>query len=270
MKEIPCSRSVYFIILFVTTLFLLPDAFSEPVSKPNLTGQVLTKDGAGISGVTVFIETAGPKIGTSPYCPSCYPDCLKKAKTDAQGNFKIEALDPKLIFRVLVAGKGYKPKYVSKVDPAKGPIKAELQPADYSNVPLENTLRGRVENAKGQPIVGAVVESLGIHKKDGGGSWGSLPGVDPLAVTDEKGGFIITSKDPFTSMDIKVVATGFAKKMCNELASGKAVHELKLTEGAVVKGRVLHNGKPLPRCFRWNRRGGPIDGKLRWKLRHRH
>jgi CheY-like chemotaxis protein len=40
--------------------------------------------------------------GTSPFCPSVYPDCGKRAKTAGDGGFAIESLDPQLIFRVLV------------------------------------------------------------------------------------------------------------------------------------------------------------------------
>src|SRR5947209_6234012 len=122
--------------LFAQTAF----AETSPAPKPDLVGQVQTKDGTAVKGVTVFIDTAGPKVGTSPFCPSCYADCRKSAKTDAQGNFKIEALDPQLVFRILIAGKGYKPKYASKVDPAKGPMKAELEAFDVSKTPPENTL----------------------------------------------------------------------------------------------------------------------------------
>jgi hypothetical protein len=227
--------------LFGQTVF----AETSSASKPDLVGQVRTKEGSAVHGVTVFIDTAGPKVGTSPFCPSCYADCRKSAKTDAQGNFKIESLDPQLVFRILIAGKGYKPKYFSKVDPAKGPMKAELEPFDASKAPSENSLHGRVVNPEGKPIEGAVVESHGI-RRGSGTMWGSLPGVDPLAVTDERGEFVITSKEPFEAMDVIVDARTLAKKTFTGLARGTERHELGLTEGATVSGRVVQNGKPLP------------------------
>jgi hypothetical protein len=88
--------------------------------RPDLTGTVQAKDGRPILA-TIFITTAGPKVGTSPFCPSCYADCQKSAKADAEGKFEIKSLDPQLRFQVLAVAKGYKPKYVNHVDPAKGP-----------------------------------------------------------------------------------------------------------------------------------------------------
>lgn len=212
--------------------------------RPDLIGQVQNKEGSPIAA-TIFISTAGPKVGTSSFCPSCYADCRKSAKSGKEGNFKIESLDPQLRFRILVVAKGFKPKFVSKVDPAQGPLTVKMDPANLADAHPENTLRGRVVNTKGEPVEGAAVESHGIHKKDGGGMWGELPGVDPLAVTDEQGEFIITSKDPFLSLDVKVQARTFANKTFSSLPSGTKRHDLTLTEGATVTGRVLFNGKPL-------------------------
>jgi signal transduction histidine kinase len=213
-------------------------------ARPNLTGSVHAKNGGAVAA-TVFIATAGPKVGTSPFCPSCYADCQKSAKTDAAGSFEISSLDPQLRFQVLAVAKGFKPKYANKVDPAKGPIKVTLDPIELADAAPGNCLHGRIKDAKGKPVVGAVVEAHGIRTRNGGGRWGSLPGVDPLAVTDESGDFLITSQKPFDQMDVRVSARGFANKNFTELASGASVHALTLTEGAAVRGRVLFNGQPV-------------------------
>ena len=220
------------------------DTTTLQTARPNLTGSVHAKSGEFVAA-TVFLATAGPKVGTSPFCPSCYADCQKSAKTDAAGNFKITSLDPQLRFQVLAVAKGFKPKYVNKVDPAKGPITVTLDPIELADAAPGNCLRGRIQDAKGKPVVGAVVEAHGIRTRNGGGRWGSLPGVDPLAVTDESGDFLITSQKPFDQMDVRVSARGFANKNFTELASGASVHELTLTEGAAVRGRVLFNGQPV-------------------------
>ncbi len=218
------------------------DAGTGP--RPNLLGDVSAKDGKPLVGASVFIATAGPKTGTSTFCPSCYADCSKSAKTDSTGQFEINSLNPQLIFRVLAVAKGYKPKFESKVDPAEGPINIELDPASAADATPDRSLRGRVVDSKGKPVEGAVVSMEGVQTRDGGGSWGSLPGIDPLAVTDEKGEFVITSQKPFDMMDVSVEARGFAHKGFSKLSSG-AMNELKLTEGATVTGRVLLNNKPL-------------------------
>jgi beta-lactamase regulating signal transducer with metallopeptidase domain/uncharacterized GH25 family protein len=221
---------------------------SETVAgiKPDLTGRVLDKNGAPLPvTATVFIATAGPKVGTSPFCPSCYADCQKSAQTDAAGNFEIQSLDPQLRFQILAVAKGFKPQYVNHVDPATGAVTVKLEPIELEAAPPENCLHGRVVDAKGEPIAGAVVEAHGIRTRNGGGRWGALPGVDPLAVTDENGEFLITSQKPFDLMDVKVSAHGFANKTFTELASGGGSHQLTLTEGAAARGRVLFHGQPL-------------------------
>ena len=216
-------------------------------ARPDITGQVLGKSGVPLPApATVFIATAAPKSGTSSLCPSCYADCTKHARTDASGGFKIESLDPKLTFKLLAVAKGYRPEYVVKVDPTRGaPVRIELEPIESADAAPGRSLRGRVVNAKGVAIEGAVVEMQGTETKDGGGSWGALSGVDPLAVTDEKGEFLITSKNAFEMMTVKVTAQACADKNFTRLASGTTRHELVMTEGAALTGRLLLDGKPL-------------------------
>jgi uncharacterized GH25 family protein len=215
-----------------------------PGLRPDLVGRVTADD--VIPKATVFIFTAGPKVGTSTFCPSCYADCRKSAKTDAQGEFKIESLDPQLIFRILVVAKGYKPQFVSKVNPAKGRITVDLEPVESEGITPERSIRGQVVDSEGNPVIGAVVEAHGIRKKnDIGTMWGQLPGVDPLAVTDEQGEFQLASREPFQSLDVNVEAPGFAHRKFTSLNSGLGRHKLTLTEGAIVKGRVVWKDKPL-------------------------
>jgi beta-lactamase regulating signal transducer with metallopeptidase domain/uncharacterized GH25 family protein len=216
---------------------------ANAAARPDLNGTVHTKDGAPLTA-TIFIATAGPKTGTSTFCPSCYADCAKQAKADAKGSFKIESLDPQLIFRILVVAKGYKPKFVEKIDPAKGPVNAELEPMERSDTQTENILRGRVLNGKGEPVEGAAVEAHGITTKDGGSLWGTIGGVDPLAVTDAHGEFVITGTREFAKMDVKVQARTFADKMFTMLPAGR-MNDLVMTDGATITGRVTANGKPV-------------------------
>jgi beta-lactamase regulating signal transducer with metallopeptidase domain len=222
------------------------DAASIPATaRPDLTGVVTAKGGAALPvPATVFIATAAPKTGTSTFCPSCYADCTKHAQTDARGNFTLKTLDPQLTFQVLAVAKGYKPKYVEHVDPVKGAtVKIELEPIESADATPDRCLRGRVVNAAGQPIEGAVVDMQGIET-DSGGSWGMLSGIDPLAVTDEKGEFLITAKKPFEMMTVKVSARTLADRIFRKLPPGKA-NELVMTEGAGLTGRVVKDGQPL-------------------------
>jgi len=212
--------------------------------RPDLTGRVQLTNGQPMKA-TVFISTAGPKVGTSPFCPSCYADCRKSASTDSQGQFKIESLDPQLIFRILVVGEGLRPKFVEHVNPAKGPISVSLEPQLLAGVPPQLILRGRVVDTKGAPVEGAAVETLGYHTSDGRGSWGEFEGLDPLAVTDARGNFLITSRKEFASLDLKIEARGFANRMFLKVRGDAPTPNLQLTEGAAITGRVMLNGKPL-------------------------
>lgn len=223
-----------------------PNVSEEEVGagpRPDLTGEVHAK-GGGPLAATVFISTAGPKTGSSTLCPSCYEDCSKSATADTDGAFDIKSLNPQLIFRVLAVAKGYKPKFVSDVDPAKGPVAIELEPVNAADATPDRSLRGRVVDKKGKPLEGATVEMIGIESKDGNGSYGALKGIDPMSVTDANGEFMITAQKPFDMMDIRVEARRLAPRAFSKLSSGTH-HDLTLAEGASVTGRVLAEGKPL-------------------------
>src|SRR5690606_34840375 len=68
---------------------------------------------------------------------------------------------------------------------------------------------------------------------------------DPVSVSDDNGHFVMNSTEPFDAAGVDVEARGFAKSIFKKLAPGGTVHELKLTEGTTLKGRVMSNGKPL-------------------------
>jgi hypothetical protein len=145
---------------------------------------------------------------------------------------------------VLFVAKGYEPTSISKVDPAAEPLEVVLQPLNRANLSPKQSLHGRVMDPQGKAIEGAVVNMLGIRQGDGG-RFGSLPGVDPMAVTDEQGEFLLTAKEPFDAMDVQVEARTFAHRRFLRLASGERTHELRVTKGATVSGRVLAKDKPL-------------------------
>jgi beta-lactamase regulating signal transducer with metallopeptidase domain len=249
------AAGLAFALALVTFTDARPDRASDPQAqpadqsavenrpRPDLIGRVQRADGQPASA-TVFIDSAGPKVGTSPYCPSCYADCRKKAKTDSSGNFKIESLDPDLLFRILVVGDGYKPKYVAHVDPGHKPVEVSLASLNLAETPPGQILRGRVLGANGAPIEGAAVQALGLRTKDSG-TWGEIEGLDPLAVSDARGNFVITSRQPFTSLDLKVEARGYSRRTFTQISGGEPSHDLQLTEGAAIHGRLMMGRKPL-------------------------
>lgn len=223
-------------ILLISTALLLAGADKPAV---DLTGVIADSAGKPVAGATVIIYTARPREGTSPLCPSCYPDCAKKGQTDGEGKFTIPKLDPEIVFRVLVVAEGHQPKLVSGVDPALQPLKAELTPLPADLDP-RRTLRGRVVNAQGNPIIGAIVEPFGI-KTDKKRWWGSLPGIDPLAVTNLSGEFVITCSEADVALDLRVEGREHAPRLVELLPTGKA-HEISLGYGVRIHGRIVKDG----------------------------
>src|SRR5262245_3502776 len=66
---------------------------AEPM---DITGEVLDEGGEPVVGAQIFVESARPRKGSGTVCPSCYPDCTKRARTDAKGEFKLPAMDGNL------------------------------------------------------------------------------------------------------------------------------------------------------------------------------
>jgi thiol-disulfide isomerase/thioredoxin len=218
-------------------------AESTNASHPDLTGVVQDTNGQPVSKVVVFIYTAGPKHGPSTFCPSCYADCRKSAVTDAQGKFTIASLDPDLLFRILVAGRGWQPQFVLKVDPALKPLAVTLKP-QLGGETSDEKMSGRVTDADGKPVAGGVINIRGVTR-GGMTQFGGNDDVDPVAVSGADGSFVLTSRKPFDSVGVDVEARGLAKGIFPNLATGDAIFTLKLTEGVTLKGRIVQNGKPL-------------------------
>lgn len=227
-------------------LFEVSPAVAEDPSAaggPDLVGVVKHEDGKPLRNATVFIYTAGPKEGVGILCPSCYADCRKRAKTDDEGKFKIESLDPTLLFRLLVVAKDHRPEFISKVDPAHEPIEVTLQPA-RTEISLDQQVQGRVVDKDNEPITGAVVSIRGVTRGQGT-RFGGNEDMDQVAVTDDDGRFVINGETPFDAVGVEVEARTFAKGIFQRLASGGKVHELRLTEGAAIEGRLVKDGQPM-------------------------
>jgi protocatechuate 3,4-dioxygenase beta subunit len=226
----------------LAALLLAGLAVAAPV-RPDLTGTVVDSAGKPVSGATVFIYTAAVRTGTSVYCPSCYPDCAKRATTDADGRFVIRTLDPDLLFQVLVLTEGYVAKSAKKVDPADGPLAVTVVPRDVSKLPPAHVLRGRVADDKGRPVAGAVLNPRSFKTS---GYEGFSPDIlDPVAVTNDRGEFVLTSKQPLTWVTFRVEARGFAPVLTPQFTPDRSDQTVTTTRGAFVTGRVVRDGKPV-------------------------
>src|SRR5439155_11136875 len=84
---------------------------------PALRGTVADADGKPVAGARVDVATAAPKVGQGLFCTSCYRDCAKSTRTDADGRFEIGDLDPSLKFTVLVSAPGKNSYWTGLLDP---------------------------------------------------------------------------------------------------------------------------------------------------------
>jgi hypothetical protein len=213
-----------------------PCSSAQTLIVPTFAGEYSTKPAKPLRGATAFIHTAAARVGINPYCPSCYADCAKSANTEDVGAFVIRSPDPNLIFRVLVVREGYKPAFVEKVDPFKGPIRAELMPIDKDRLKDRHFVRGRVVDGEGKPVVWAEISAYTFKTES---YWGFSQGIfDPVAVSNQEGAFLLTSNSPIEYVDVQIKTRGFAGKIAADLAPGKPEATITLNRGAFLAGRL--------------------------------
>src|SRR5262245_50140142 len=168
----------------------------------DLKGTVTDENGKAAAGAVVYVYEASPRKGPNPMDASSYPDRGKVAITDESGAFTIAGLDENLLFKIIVAAEEHPALVISKVDPAKGAMKAKLKGIDPARRDPEHQLRGKVTDGNG-PLVGAEIEPFGM-KNGERRWWGGVTGVEPVTITNAKGEFLLTSKDPGVAIDLHV------------------------------------------------------------------
>jgi hypothetical protein len=211
--------------------------------RVTIAGKVSDADGKPLEHAAVLVYSAGVRKGFSIFCPTCYVDCGKRTFTDGQGKYDIAGLNPDLVFNLLVVHDGYGPKFVDKVDPQQGPaptatLSKRISPANPSQI-----IRGRVVDPKGSPVRGALVEQHGAIFENGG-TFGNGGWIDIIAVTDDSGNFEIAYGKPLVAAVVQISARAMAPKLAT-LPSGAEPKLVTVTLGATVRGRLLHDGKPV-------------------------
>ncbi len=222
---------------------LTPAATSKTAQAPlNLAGLVSDVNGSPLPQATVYVYTAAPRTGTSPFCPSCYVDCGKHEVTNAQGRFLISAVSSSLIFRLLVVEEGYEPTFVPHVDPSHNPIKVVLKKSSVgSHDPLRRAA-GRVFDPVGLPVAGATIEPVGL-KTGTSTTYGQIEGLDPLAITNAHGEFQFQCPSAGSTLIALVKARGMAPQIVSTLDTGARVpQDVVLTYGTTVAGTVQDAG----------------------------
>ncbi len=77
-----------------------------------------------------------------------------------------------------------------------------------------------------------------------GASYGEFPGLDPLAVTNDRGEFEVAYTEPVSKMLLLVEARSMAPKLV-AMSTGTQRQTVALSEGAVIRGRLVADGKPV-------------------------
>jgi hypothetical protein len=214
--------------------------WTAAASAATLTGRVADAAGNPIEHATVMVYHAGLKMGYSTFCPSCYADCGKRTVTDSSGRYTITGLSPDLNFELLVVRDGYRLQIVKDVQPL-----ATLDPRP-SGAP-DRTVRGRVINQHGLPVADALITPRGLTAIVNGTPAGiGVPrSMEPMAVTNARGEFEIAHSEPVVSMTLLVEPRGMATRIFQDVAAGAERRTLTVTDGAIVRGRLVRGGKPV-------------------------
>jgi hypothetical protein len=223
-----------------------------------LHGKVTDADGAALPNIRVDISTAAPKVGPGVFCPSCYLDCKKWAKTDEQGEFTIDKLDPHLKFRIVAAGPNHRAQQTELIDPSAGPLTIALTKR-ATNIDDEHSIHGIIKSDLGIPIEGALVEPLGGQTASR--RWWGPVDVDST-VSDHEGKFTLDLPTGLNGLDIRVHADGYCSVQSDLVPPGPQLLPIQMDQGATVRGKLVHGGKPVSNMsiavVQINR--GPQDG----------
>ena len=195
-----------------------------------VSGKVVDSVGKPIRNATVMVYHAGVKNGYSTFCPSCYEDCGKRTTTDESGLYTIAKLNPSLWFELLVVREGYAPTFIRVEDLPNGPVPTAVLNIRKSIIDPTSAVKGHLVDGEGDVVRDAVVKSEGIEI-DKGSMIGTIPGLDPLAVTNQNGDFELVYTEPAKRMLLSIEARTLAPKFV-VLVTGKDRQTIELSKGA--------------------------------------
>ncbi|MGA3156530.1 MAG: carboxypeptidase-like regulatory domain-containing protein [Steroidobacteraceae bacterium] len=234
---------------FAVTAVMLATYHTTPAAESAAVfGRVTDASGAPLPHATVVVYKARVRNGYSIFCPTCWVDCGRRTITDADGQYHIDGLDPELIFQLLVIHDGFGANYLDDVDPAKSSAAdATLAPRHSADDPAQKVL-GLVVDSRGAPVADAVIEPKEVITRGRNGEMGQIfgaaPGLEQLAVTNERGEFELAYAQPAHSMILDVSGRGVADKLVS-LPTGSERTTIVVSDGATIRGRLVQGGKPV-------------------------
>ena len=249
--------------LMATMIFPLACAlvYAEVPGSADLIGHVTLPEGKS-GAATILVTYAQLKTNFTSSISTRSPMLPKRAQTDRQGNFKIASLDARWLYFGYGMAPGCKFQQLNLFDPAAGPLNVSLATAN-TNVPPNQVIHGRVVDATGNGIAGALISITGTTR-NGQGTW---PGydIDYYSVSDDAGNFVVYGKTPFVAADGKVEAAGYAEATFEQWPAdainqewsrtgsmpeglfgyAKPLHQITLIHGAALQGRLVQAGRPV-------------------------
>jgi hypothetical protein len=145
----------------------------------------------------------------------------------------------------VIAARGFEPETLSKVDPTQGPLAVRLKPRPKDQLPTNQTVFGRVLDARKRAVAGAAVTIVGVTAGGGTGYGQQAKGTDVVAVSDSAGEFEIYVAKPFDSLELEIDTPGLARTKFAGATPGGARRDFVLPVGAALVGRVVRDGKPV-------------------------
>lgn len=202
-------------------------------------GRVIDDAGQPVSEAVVSVSTGKPKSGPSTMCPSCYADCGKRSRTDADGNYRIDGVSSKLDFTLTAGAPGFAGTRSDMIDPSKD--KPELTLTRLADKDPGLIIGGMVLDPDGQPLPGAYVDVGSVEY--GNRVSGPRDGITPITVTDGDGKFAIVVTEDVTDLQLEVTAPGCCEADAVGLKPGRDDHVIGMKVGAAITGRLVHEGK---------------------------
>jgi hypothetical protein len=219
---------------------------SNEAQGSGLDGVIIGADEQPLTNAWVSVFSASPRDGRKSTIPiKHYPECGGFTHTDAEGRFVLRGLNKDRLYRLLVSAPGYRPDYIRDADPQFGGTQLKLRRLRVTNAPPERRITARIIDPKGRPVRGARIEVNAYRAPETSYATGLGSRAEPLAVSDEEGGFFLDCGSGVTGLSVTIEGARLARRRL-WLTPGEA-HLIRLNSGAAVTGRLVDSNKrPVP------------------------
>lgn len=228
---------------FTMPNYLVPNENPRTGKIASAQGVVRGFDGEPLAGATVVVtglrrpNTAATDRGAQD------PSDGEVQFTDENGRFVFQRTTDEFNYELTALADGYAPGTYLGADPLRGAIEIRLKPA--APPPAQAIfVRVRLQDAAGEPVIGARIQPQGVATGTGT-RWGGSQGFSPLAVSNGEGEFALHRTEPFDRLQLSINAPGLAPAKL-WLPVTNEVQVVELGVGGVIAGRIVKDGQPVP------------------------